>query len=356
MRRIRVAAVVVTVSAALAACSSGSSARPPAHPNRVGSSKVSHGPGPGRSSATHSHPGSHHPGHRPRHVAVVASVAPWKLPAPLSREVVVPAGPGGAVVAGGLGPGDVTTSRAYELNLSTGSLRDLPALPVPVHDAAGARRAGNDLILGGGNTTERATVQRLSPSTPRWDVAATLPQPRSDLVAATVGRSVYVFGGFDGTTMPAAVLESSNGRDFRVAGRLAVAVRYPAVAVAQGKVLLFGGERYNAMVDVVQRFDPSSGRTRVVARLPRPWGHGAAFTVGPRVLLAGGRLGPDTLTSAMWAFDPGSARFRRAGRLPYPVADMGVASGAHVEYLLGGETPSPTRNIIRISEPGRSGQ
>ena len=153
--------------------------------------------------------------------------------------------------------------------------------------------------------------------------------------------------------MPAAVLGSSNGRDYRVVGRLAVAVRYPAVAVAQGQVWLFGGERDNAMLDVVQRFDPRTGRTRVVGRLPIPSGHGAAFAVGHQVFLAGGRIGPDRATSAMWEFDPSSARFHRAGRLPYPVADMGVAGDGHLEYLLGGETPALTDRVIRIAWSSR---
>jgi hypothetical protein len=251
-------------------------------------------------------------------------------------------------VAGGLVQGDVTTRRSYELGLSTGARRELPPLPVPVHDAAGALLGGDALVLGGGNMIEQTTVQRLSLATARWHAAARLPQPRSDLVTATVGGSVFVLGGYDGTAMPAAVLESSNGRDYRVVGHLAVAVRYPAVAVARGQVWLFGGERDNAMLDVVQRFDPRSGRTRVVGRLPLPSGHGAAFAVGRQVLLAGGRVGPDRATSAMWEFDPSSARFRRVGSLPYPVADMGVASDGHLDYLLGGETPALTRKVIRI--------
>jgi Kelch motif len=294
-------------------------------------------------------PAGPQPDRHPPPLAVTTAVAHWKLPEPLAREVVVPTGSGRALVAGGLVHGDVTTRRTYELNLLTGSRRELPALPIPVHDAAGALLGGHALVVGGGNTTEQATVQRLSLATPRWRAAARLPQRRSDLVTATVGGSVFVLGGYDGTAMPAAVLESSNGRDYHVVGRLAVAVRYPAVAVADGQVWLFGGERDNVLLNVVQRFNPRSGRTRVVGRLPIPSGHGAAFAVGRKLLLAGGRVGPDTATSAIWEFDPSSARFHRAGSLPYPVADMGLASEAHLEYLLGGETPALTSKVIRIA-------
>jgi N-acetylneuraminic acid mutarotase len=134
-----------------------------------------------------------------------------------------------------------------------------------------------------------------------------------------------------------------------VAGHLAVAVRYPAVAVVRGAVWLFGGEQDGAMVAVVQRFDPATGRSRVVAELPRPTGHAAAVSTGGRVLLVGGRLGTDKVTSAIEEFDPSSGRSRRAGRLPYPLADAGVVQRGHIAYLLGGETPALTSRVVRVS-------
>jgi N-acetylneuraminic acid mutarotase len=279
----------------------------------------------------------------------MTSVARWRLPEPVGREVVVPAGPDSAVVAGGLVSGDAATSRAYELDLRTGARRPLPALPVPVHDAAGARLGGRVAVVGGGNTTEQAGVQRLSPSAVRWRMGAGLPQPRSDLVTAAVGGSVFVLGGYDGVGSPTDVLASSHGGPFQVAGHLPVAVRYPAVAVVRGAVWLFGGEQDGAMVGAVQRFDPRTGRARVVAELPRPTGHAAAVTTGRHVLLVGGRLGTDTVTSAMEEFDPSSGGFRRAGRLPYPLADAGVVQRGHVAYLLGGETPALTSRVVRVS-------
>jgi hypothetical protein len=67
------------------------------------------------------------------------------------------------------------------------------------------------------------------------------------------------------------------------------------------------------------------------------------------VLLVGGRLGPDTVTSAMEEFDPSSGRCRRAGQLPHPLADAGVVQRGHVVYLLGGETPALTSTVVRVT-------
>ncbi len=269
----------------------------------------------------------------------------------VAREVVVGAGRG-AVVAGGLVEGDQSTARAYRLSLSHGDVTPLPDLAVPVHDAAGARLGGAPAVIGGGGATEQATVQALGrlgggPAS-RWRIVGQLPTPRADLVTATVGRQSLVIGGYDGRATSASVLGTTDGRHFEALGRLAVGVRYPAAVVAGGAVWLFGGERDGQLLDVVQRLDPLTGRTGVVAHLPRPLGHGSALMVGDRILLVGGRTAPDAVTAEMWWFDPADLTFRRAGRLPYALADTGVLVTPEGGYLLGGETPALTRRVIRL--------
>jgi hypothetical protein len=242
----------------------------------------------------------------------------------------------------------VSSQGTYTVNLASGRRWRLPDLPVAVHDAAGADLGGRVLVLGGGNATEQSAVQELGTARHRWRMAGRLPRRRSDLVAIAMGGTVLVMGGYDGTRSPTGVLSTSTGHAFDVAGRLAVPVRYPAVAVVRGRVWLFGGERDGKMIDAIQSLDPRTGRTQVVARLPHPLGHSTAFRIGRRVLVAGGRPGPDSVASALWWFDPSSLRLRRAGRLPYPVADAGAAIDGRVAYLLGGETPSLTQRVVRI--------
>jgi N-acetylneuraminic acid mutarotase len=99
----------------------------------------------------------------------------------------------------------------------------------------------------------------------------------------------------------------------------------------------------------VQRTDLASGRARVVAHLPRALGHAAAVVLDGRVLLAGGRTGPDTVTDRMWWFSP-SAGFTRAGRLPTGLADATpVAADTGTAYLVGGETPALTDRVVRLA-------
>lgn len=261
---------------------------------------------------------------------------------------MVAAGPARVIIAGGLGPGDVTTASTYSLDLRTGHRSKGPALTTPVHDTAGVNLAGARLVIGGGGAAEEATVQARARS--GWTVRGQLPGPRSDLTAVTAGSRVYVVGGYDGQSAALGdVLTSSDGRSWRVFARLPQPVRYPGVTVSGGAIWVFGGERAGAMLDTVQRIDLASGKARVVAHLPRAVGHEAAVLLGGRILLVGGRTAEHTLTRRMWWFDPARRRFKPAGRLATPRADAGLAVTGSAAYLLGGETPDFSDGVVRLS-------
>jgi N-acetylneuraminic acid mutarotase len=166
----------------------------------------------------------------------------------------------------------------------------------------------------------------------------------------SIAGHVYVVGGYAGTT-PALpdVLVRTSGRRWKVICQLPVPVRYAAVAVAQGAIWVIGGERNAAMVDAIQRIDLNTGRVRVVGHLSSPLGHAAAATFGSRILIIGGRTGPDTMSSTLWWFDPGSHELRRAGALPTPLADSAVVTRRHFAYLVGGETPQLSDRVLRVT-------
>src|SRR5437588_160486 len=107
-------------------------------------------------------------------------------------------------------------------------------LALAVHDASGAALAGSAYVFGGGAATTVATVQQWTARGGRR--VAALPAPRSDSAAAVVGGTAYVVGGFDGRGMTRDVLATTDGRVFRKVARLAIGVRYPAVAAVGGAV------------------------------------------------------------------------------------------------------------------------
>lgn len=271
----------------------------------------------------------------------------FRLPAGLSREAVIGTG-SYAIVAGGLDNGQSTLATAYRVDLGQGRVTRLPSMPVAVHDTAGGLVNGRPIVIGGGNASEQSVVQEWDGK--RWHVIGHLPQPRSDLVAATVAGRVVVLGGYNGSR-PAepTILSSADGRRWKVIGSLPLPVRYPASTYANGSIWLFGGEINGTMQTAIQQVDPRTGRAKVVGRLPAAIGHASAVPLGDRILIIGGRRNVNTPIGHMWWFDPTTARVKPAGRLAKPLADSAVVRSEQGSYLIGGETPTMSKKIIEVS-------
>ncbi len=299
--------------------------------------------------------GASHSRAQVRHVAVAepthvtASLLASRLPQPVGREVVLPIR-GGAEVAGGLVAGDLSTESAYRFDVASGAVRRRSSLAVAVHDAAGAVLRRTPMVIGGGNAAEQATVQRLGPSG-RWRVVGRLPQPRSDLASVAVDGRLVVLGGYDGAMSPAAILVSREGGHFRTVGKLPLPVRYAAVVVYRGAIWLFGGEHDGHLVSTVQRVSIRSWRSAIVGHLSRPVSDAAGMVLGGRITLAGGRTSATALTGRICRWNVRQGSCDTVGRLPYPLADTGVLPAGDTAYLLGGETPSLTDRVVRLSVP-----
>jgi N-acetylneuraminic acid mutarotase len=280
-------------------------------------------------------------------VVAAAAQTTWRLPYPVAREAVIDMGHGSVILAGGLLPGDLSTNRALHLDLESGVGRLLPKLAVPVHDTAGGRVAGSPTVVGGGNATEQSVVQSLRRR--RWRRVGSLPTTRSDLGVVDWRQHAYVIGGYDGASVPTAILRLSRGTAPHSIGSLRHGVRYAAMARVRSHVYVFGGEVDGHELNTVQQVDLTTGRTRPAGRLPTPLGHAVAVTLGDRVLLMGGRTTPSRQTDAMWWFRPATRRFRRAGRLPYPLSDTAVATNGQDIWLLGGETPQLSDRVVAVT-------
>ena len=327
VRRVAIAAALLA-SAPLAGACQGDAA--PASSSRAASATASQ-------SATATPPA-------PTHLVVHETRV--RLPYPVGREALVPLGRGRYLAAGGLVAGDSSTGQAFVLDTRRLTTGPAPTMPVPVHDTAGVLLEGRALVVGGGNSSEQDVVQaRVGTG---WHVIGHLPQARSDLSVALLGSRALVLGGYDGsTTAMSQVLSSADGTRWHPVGTLPVPVRYAAVAVDRGHVWLFGGERAGVEQRAVQEVG-LDGQARVVAHLPVALGHGAAIPLGGRILLAGGRLGPDQPTDRMWWFDPRTHRITSAGHLPAPLADSAVAVDGDRAWLVGGEAPGLSDRVLSL--------
>ena len=142
---------------------------------------------------------------------------------------------------GGLVAGGASASGVYALRTTTGAARQIGALAAPLHDAAVSVSGGRVLVLGGGSPATVATVQSFALAAPgrrsRGAVATrtrSLPAPRSDAVAVTIGATTYLVGGYDGARPDASVLATTTAGRSRRSPRC----RYPC---ATRRSPLWGG-------------------------------------------------------------------------------------------------------------------
>jgi PQQ-like domain len=281
-----------------------------------------------------------------RTLVLQASTAPWRLPAPVSREVVLADG-ASLLVSGGLSPDGASSAAVFRVDPVTGASRHVTNLASATHDAGGAVLAGRYVVFGGGSTMSVRTVQAFVPGA-RAVVIGHLPQPRSDLVSATLGGVAYIAGGYDGLTLARPVLATTGGRTFSPVANLPVPVRYPAIAAAGNVLWLFGGERGGAPVNVIQRVDVAAHRATVAGHLPAALGEATAIVLAGHIYVAGGLTASGRPSSRVLEFNPATVTAHPVATLPTPVADAGGAVAGGTGYLLGGETPAATARVIQL--------
>jgi DNA-binding beta-propeller fold protein YncE len=277
--------------------------------------------------------------------ALAVMPAPYQLPAALSREVVLP-GAGGLLMAGGLTPQGASTDAVTGLDPRTGATRPVARLASATHDAAGAVLGGRAFLFGGGVTVSEPAVQAITPGT-RAVVAGQLPAARSDVSSVMAGPVAYLIGGYGGDpkSPDPRVLATTDGRQFRVAARLPVPVRYAAVAAGAGAIWVFGGHAAAGATDVIQRINPATGAAAVAGHLPRPLQGAAGISLDGQIYIAGGTdpkaaaegAASSPASGTVYRFDPATSKATAAGELPVPVAYAGAAVTGGVGYLVGGE-------------------
>jgi hypothetical protein len=258
---------------------------------------------------------------------------------------------GRVIVMGGLDAGEASVSTVTAVSLGARSAVTLAPLPAPVHDAAAASTGEGVMLFGGGAAEGTDAVVRALPGRPR--LVERLPRPLSDAGAATLGGAAYVAGGWDGVTPSPTVYRDVPGRAPTVAGRLSAGVRYPAVASLAGKLLVAGGETSSGKaVSAIEAFDPRSGRTVRVARLPYGVTDAAGATLAGRFYVIGGlRAGSPTSTILSWT--PGEARAHPAGRLPKALSDTTAVAVPRAIAVVGGRAASGPVNTLLLLRPGR---
>ena len=231
----------------------------------------------------------------------------------------------------------------------SGRLAPVGSLARPVHDAAAAVISGKIYVFAGGAGSGTDTVQAFDPATGKGSIVGHLPVALSDLASAQVGSTTFLIGGYDGTRPRSEIYATTNGTTFSVVGHLPQGLRYPAVTEIDGRIVIAGGLASSGPTDGVYVFDPATGATKLIARLPAPVAHAAAFSLAGKVYLVGGRDAADAAVTSAVEFDPATGRVESEPRLRQPVADAAVAAGLHRTLLIGGWGATTLSQVMRPS-------
>ena len=280
-----------------------------------------------------------------------ATLTRWRLPAPVYRTVAV-ASAGRIFVLGGHDSSGGSITAVYSFDPRTGGTGVAGHLALPTHGAAAALVGGRILVFGGASLSVHDTVQAFNPARHSASVVGYMPGVRADTTAVTVGRVTVLVGGFDGVGPQSDVWSTSNGTTFHVVAHLPQPVRYPAVASLGTSVYVFGGliagGEYNGdFTNDVQDVNLRTGSARIVGHLPAPLAHAMGSEMGGRLYIFGGST-PSGTSSQMLSFDAATGDVSIAGKLPEPITDAAVATVGRTAYLLGGISRGPLAGITTV--------
>jgi YVTN family beta-propeller protein len=284
---------------------------------------------------------------RPRPAHLVERALP-PLAAPEQDAAAAAAG-GGALLLGGLTASDV--SRADIRLVTTHGDRAAGSLPLAVHDAAAVRLGSAVYLFGGGTNagTQSDAIVRVPAGGGTATAAGSLPAPSSDQSAAAIGGTAYVVGGYTGSQWLDTIVAWRPGAAAHVVAHLPFALRYAAVTAVGRTLVIAGGSLENGTASsAVLGFTPGKG-VRRIGRLPAATTHAAAAAIGGLAYVIGGRgatLG--SVVPTIVSVDPSSRAIRSAGTLATARSDLAAVSLGPRILLAGGRDGSAA--LATVSE------
>jgi N-acetylneuraminic acid mutarotase len=262
--------------------------------------------------------------------------------APLGKEI--------AVVGGFLLSGR-NTGRADAYSPATNRWRRLPDLPVTVDHSMAAGVAGRLYVAGGYGPGSVALNRAFAFHHGHWTELPSMPAARAAGGAAIVGGKLYVVGGVEA---PGRLAREAFSFDFDTARWSVIRGPRPrehlGVAALGGRVYAVAGRTggLDSNLDVVESFDPRSGRWRAVARIPGKRGGTAAAAVAGRLLSVGGEAPQGTIPE-VYAYSPTTRRWRQLARMRTSRHGLGLVGWRGRAYALAGG-PRPGLTVSSANE------
>ena len=283
--------------------------------------------------------------------ASTATAAPFDHKLPAAHYLAGGASTTGKIIlAGGLDAKKSSTDVLWSFDPSSGDTTSIGKLPKPVHTPATAAIGRTTFVMGGGQGTSVFDDVLAVSQTGTVESIGKLPEPRTNGIGLTTpdGKSMLVIGGYNGHQPTLDVLQTSDGKTFTTVATLLHGVRFPAVAMLGRAVWVVGGEDAKAPVAGIQRIDLDSGQVTDVAPLPVALSRASGFTLGGALFVAGGRT-PQGMSKLIYRVDPLTGVVTSAGSLPEERSDSTVVVRGKTAYLFGGLTPKASDTIVTIT-------
>jgi N-acetylneuraminic acid mutarotase len=205
----------------------------------------------------------------------------------------------------------------------------------------------------------RTRSQRYEPTTDRWSAPVPLAIPhRAAYAAAPLADGVLVVGGIDasGATFPRPTLADAERYDpaterWTPTAPLATPrTAHTATPLADGRVLVVGGESGGAVLATAEIYDPARDTwTPTAGMIAARSSHAATRLPDGRVLVTGGYSSPGGAARAPTAtaeiYDPATDRWATA-------APLGTPRGAHIATTLGNGQVLVTGPPLERYDPG----
>ena len=173
--------------------------------------------------------------------------------------------------------------------------------------------------------------------------------------AVEVGGFIYVFGGFDGTTIRSTTWIYDETNDVWSTGANMPAPRFGSAVATDGSVIWvmggFGGLMVGDETNTVWMYDPAADAfTTGFANLPTALGriHAVELPDGNVHVFAGGFDGMNH-----FIYGTGTDSWVSAAPMPFGVTDPATVTDGNVIYLCGGGGPAPRgQGHTQIFDPG----
>jgi large repetitive protein len=213
---------------------------------------------------------------------------------------------------------------------------------------------GSVLVAGGHNagaTKSFASAERYDPKTGTFGPTGSMSQPRmghtATLIQADGGARVLMVGGYDDSSLRTAAVselyDPATGK-FSITGSLSEArFGHSATLLADGRVLVVGGQSRALALNSAEVYDPKTGRFTPTGPMAQSrFGQTATLLPGGKVLVAGGYNAGQMWLASTELFDPATGTFAAGAEMENPRVFHAAIALRDGRVLIAGGAGQPT--------------